>query len=169
MWCQGTSDVKVTFSSTWLCSLYWWLLVVCLRLMVRTLHLLGWKRMSAESQLLRYGLPSAHLKLSYGQCAFFCQAPLLWDNYYYYWSLLYSAILRSRADSLRSHAILHEWMAFYSAFFEYLPKWCTYNLPYLLGHSFFAWHHLNLPSRWTPKSVLYGLSVFVCWKWWKTH
>ena len=30
------------------------------------------------------------------------------------WSLLYSAILRSRADSLRLHVILHEWIAFYS-------------------------------------------------------
>ena len=30
--------------------------------------------------------------------------------------LLYSATLRSRADSLRSHVILHEWLAFYSAF-----------------------------------------------------
>ena len=48
-------------------------------------------------------------------------------HYYYYWSLLYSAILRSRADSLRSHVILHEWIAFYSAFFEYPPKWCTYS------------------------------------------
>ena len=45
----------------------------------------------------------------------------------YYWSLLYSAILRSRADSLRSHVILHVWLAFYSAFFKYPPKWCTYN------------------------------------------
>ena len=36
--------------------------------------------------------------------------------YYHYWSLLYSAILRSGADSLRSHVILHEWIAFYSAF-----------------------------------------------------
>ena len=35
---------------------------------------------------------------------------------YYYWSLLYSTILRSRADSLRSHVILHEWIAFYGAF-----------------------------------------------------
>ena len=34
----------------------------------------------------------------------------------YYWSLLYSAILRSWADSLHSHVILHEWIAFYSAF-----------------------------------------------------
>ena len=23
--------------------------------------------------------------------------------------------------------ILHEWLAFYSAFFEYPPKWCTYS------------------------------------------
>ena len=28
----------------------------------------------------------------------------------------YSAILHSQADSLRSHVILHEWIAFYSAF-----------------------------------------------------
>ena len=39
-----------------------------------------------------------------------------WFKYYYYWSLLYSAILSSRADSLRSHVILHEWITFYSAF-----------------------------------------------------
>ena len=31
------------------------------------------------------------------------------------WSLLYSAILRSRADSVSSHVILHP------------PKWCTYS------------------------------------------
>ena len=35
------------------------------------------------------------------------------------WSLLYSAILRSRADSLLSHVILHEWLAFYSTFLNY--------------------------------------------------
>ena len=35
--------------------------------------------------------------------------------YWWWWLLLYSAILRSRADSLRSHVILHEWLAFYSA------------------------------------------------------
>ena len=33
------------------------------------------------------------------------------------WSLLYSAILRSRADSLHSHVILHEWLVFYTGFF----------------------------------------------------
>ena len=35
---------------------------------------------------------------------------------FYYWSLLYSAILRSWADSLHSHVILHERIAYYSAF-----------------------------------------------------
>ena len=30
------------------------------------------------------------------------------------WSLLHSAILRSQADSLHLHMILHEWLAFYS-------------------------------------------------------
>ena len=34
------------------------------------------------------------------------------------WLLLYSTILRSWADSLRSHVILHEWIAFYSMFFN---------------------------------------------------
>ena len=34
----------------------------------------------------------------------------------WWWLLLYSAILRSRTDSLRSHVILHEWLAFHSAF-----------------------------------------------------
>ena len=48
------------------------------------------------------------------------------------WSLLYSAILRSRADSLLSHVILHERLAFYSAFLNsanvvYLQR-CTWNL-----------------------------------------
>ena len=42
---------------------------------------------------------------------------IVWRNVFVYWSLfLYSAILRSWADSLRSHVILHEWIAFYSAF-----------------------------------------------------
>ena len=61
-----------------------------------------------------------------------------------YWSLLYSAILRSRADSLRSHVILHEWLAFYSAFFEYPPKWCTHSA------GMAAWHMKLPPSRRVP-------------------
>ena len=48
-------------------------------------------------------------------------------KYKMFWSLLYSAIFRSWADSLRSRVILHEWIAFYSAFFDYPPKWCTYS------------------------------------------
>ena len=48
--------------------------------------------------------------------------------YYYCWLLLYSAILRSQADSLLLHVILHEWIAFYSAFKKKNPlKWCTYS------------------------------------------
>ena len=38
------------------------------------------------------------------------------DNHCCCWLLLYSAILRSRADSLRPHVIMHEWIVFYSAF-----------------------------------------------------
>ena len=59
----------------------------------------------------------------------------------------HSAVLRFRADSLRSHVILHEWIAFYSAFFEYITE-----VVYLQ-----RWHgycHMKLlPSRrvlWTP-------------------
>ena len=41
------------------------------------------------------------------------------------WSFLYSAILPSRADFLRSHVIQHEWIAFHSAFFCF----SFFNLP----------------------------------------
>ena len=43
------------------------------------------------------------------------------------WSLLYNTTLRSQADSLRSHAILHEWLTFYSVFLNIQLKWCTYS------------------------------------------
>ena len=43
------------------------------------------------------------------------------------WSLLYSAILCSRADSLHLHVILHEWIVFLYSVFEYPLKWCTYS------------------------------------------
>ena len=50
------------------------------------------------------------------------------DCRWWWWLLLYSAILRYRADSLRSHVILHEWLyGFLKRAFEYPPKWCTYN------------------------------------------
>ena len=62
--------------------------------------------------------------------------------YYYYWSLLYSAILRSWADSLRLHVILHEWIAFYGTFLNIhrsgvLTALALHmNTPYVCG---FAW------------------------------
>ena len=66
-------------------------------------------------------------------------------------SLLDSAILRSRADSLRSHVILHEWLTYYTAFllllFIHPPKWCTYSAVWLLH----GWCHVKLlPSRRVP-------------------
>ena len=50
------------------------------------------------------------------------------SRWWRWWLLLRSAILRYRADSLRSHVILHEWLyGFLKRAFEYPPKWCTYN------------------------------------------
>ena len=51
-----------------------------------------------------------------------------------YWSLLYSAILRFRADSLRSHVILHEWIAFYSAFLNIHRSDVLTALAWLVPH-----------------------------------
>ena len=39
-----------------------------------------------------------------------------WQSCCCCWSLLYSVILRFWTDSLRSHVIIHVWIAFYSAF-----------------------------------------------------
>ena len=54
--------------------------------------------------------------------------------YYYYWSLLYSAILHSRADSLCLHVILHEWLAFYSAFLNIHRSGVLTVLAWLVPH-----------------------------------
>ena len=53
-------------------------------------------------------------------------APTSWLRW---WLLLYSAILHSQADSLHSHVILHEWLAYFIACLKKknLPKWCTYS------------------------------------------
>ena len=57
------------------------------------------------------------------------------------WSLLYDAILRSRADSLRSHVILHEWLAFYSVFLNI-------NRSGVRLQRWHGWCHMKLlPSR----------------------
>ena len=50
------------------------------------------------------------------------------------WSLSYSAILRSQADSLRSHMILHEWLAFYSAFLNIHRSGVPTVLAWLVPH-----------------------------------
>ena len=51
------------------------------------------------------------------------------------WSLLYSAILRSRADSLRSHVSLHiMWIAFYSAFLTIHQSGVFTALAWLVPH-----------------------------------
>ena len=39
--------------------------------------------------------------------------------------LMIADIALFSALSLRLHVVLQEWLAFYSAFFEYPPKWCT--------------------------------------------
>ena len=50
------------------------------------------------------------------------------------WSLLYSTILRFRADSLHSHVILHEWIAFYSAFLNIHRSGILTALAWLVPH-----------------------------------
>ena len=51
-----------------------------------------------------------------------------------WWLLLYSAILRSQADSLRSHVILHEWITFYSAFLNIHQSGVLTALAWLVPH-----------------------------------
>ena len=59
-------------------------------------------------------------------------------------AFLYSAILRSRADSVRSHVIQHEWLAFYSAFFFFTN--ISTEVVYL--QHWHGWCHVKLlPSR----------------------
>ena len=59
----------------------------------------------------------------------------------WWWLLLYSAILRSRADSLRSHVILHERLAYFTTRF-----WISNEVVYL--QRWHSWCHMNLlPSR----------------------
>ena len=52
----------------------------------------------------------------------------------WWWLLLYSAILGSRADSLRSHVILYEWLAFYSAFLNVHRSGVLTALAWLVPH-----------------------------------
>ena len=54
------------------------------------------------------------------------------------WLLLCSIILCSQADLLHSYVILHKWLDFYSAFFEYPLKWCTYSHAKLIAQKLCA-------------------------------
>ena len=65
-----------------------------------------------------------------------CTCTLKTWQYIYYWSLLYSAVLRCWADSLRSHVILHEWIAsfFYSAFLNIHRSGVLTTLAWLVPH-----------------------------------
>ena len=51
-----------------------------------------------------------------------------------WWLLLYSAVLCSRADSLHLHVILHEWLAFYSAFLNIHHSGVLTALAWLVPH-----------------------------------
>ena len=84
------------------------------------------------------------------------------------WSLLYSAILRSRADSLRSHVILHEWIAFYSAFWNIRRSGVLTTLAWLVPHETAA---ISASSVYTiqPRTMslhakphTWGVCVFSC-------
>ena len=82
-----------------------------------------------------------HTEVLEKTCCPLCHTPVVHQpQHYYYWSLLHSTILRSRADSLHSHVILHEWIAFYSAF------WISTKVVYLQQSH--GWCHMKLlPSR----------------------
>ena len=51
-----------------------------------------------------------------------------------WWSLFFGAILRSRAGSLRSQVILHEWIAFYSAILTIHRSGVITALAWLVPH-----------------------------------
>ena len=52
----------------------------------------------------------------------------------WWWFLLYSAVLHSRTDSLCSHVILYEWLAFYSAFLNIHQSGVLTVLAWLVPH-----------------------------------
>ena len=86
-------------------------------------------------------------------------------HYYYYWSFLYSAILRFRADSLRSHVILHEWIAFYSAFLNIHRSGVLTALAFCLWRRKHAWlacvAEVSVISKRSQADIfIFGL--FVC-------
>ena len=93
---------------------------------------------------------SAWLGLMFGTCA--CLIWLIDD-------CLYSAVLRSRADSLRSHVILCEWQAFYIVgfFFYHPPKCCTYT--YSTGMASATWNCCHLGTSCVYTIQPYTMSL----------
>ena len=67
--------------------------------------------------------------------------PVTCHYYYFYLSLLYSTFLRSWADSLCSHVILHEWIFFSSAFL-----WISTEVVCL--QCWHGWCHKKLLPSW---------------------
>ena len=88
---------------------------------------------------------------------------------HYYWSLLYRAVLRCWADSLRSHVILHEWIAFfYSAFLNIHRSGVLTALAWLVPHesaavlarSVYTIQPCTISLHAKPHT--YGVCVFSC-------
>ena len=86
--------------------------------------------------------------------------------------LLYSASLRSQADSLCTHVILHVWIAFYSTL-EYLLKWCTCSagmsgchMKLLLSRHVLCPRYNHAPCHFMQRHTrgLYYLVLSVCVK-----
>ena len=78
------------------------------------------------------------------------------------WSLLYSAILHSQADSLRSHAILHKWLVFIARFWistevVYLQRWHGWcHMKLLLSQRRFCVHHTTMHHVTSCKATYIG-------------
>ena len=87
-----------------------------------------------------------------------------WWWWWWWWLLLYSAIIRSRADSLRSHVILHEWLAFYSAFINIHRSGVLTALAWLVPHETAAVsaHVLSTPYNHVPCHVMQSRIRKVC-------
>ena len=89
----------------------------------------------SETFIYHYNVPLAHSFMRLCMICFLHMYILHYASYYYYyWSLLYSAVLRSRADSLRSHVILHERIAFYNAFLNIHRSCVLTALAWLVPH-----------------------------------
>ena len=92
---------------------------------------------------------------------------ILW---WWWWSLLHSAIPRSGPDSLRSHLILHEWLAFYSAFLNIHRSgvltawhgWCHLKLPSDRFILIFTWASPVMITGTGCNTRNTGVQVFLC-------